>query len=349
MFTINGRKSSLFGLAALCMLVVCLLTSCASVVQTAPGWVLNPSDGYPESEYMTAVGYASNRQTAEENAKAELTKIIRQTVQSEVVATEYIGENHLSEKEIAWEKARSIDTYVRTTSELTVTGIVIQDVYITSETVPVYYALALIDRDDVGQIYKNRAIENETVINAKIAAANKEKGPISRFKIMQDAAMLATENQDNLDMLAVINKDMRKALKPAYGNAAAVEELARQALDEARVYIDVRGDDSGRVAAAFARRIQDAGFKTVEEYSVETAAITLSVDVSLSPLDMESANKYVRYVLTGSLIENSTGKEMETYSTNGREAHVTEAEARARALRTLEQYVNNLDLLSDLQ
>lgn len=348
MFTVKNGKSGLC-LFALCLTALFLCVSCASVTNRAPGWVMNSSDGYPDSQYMTAVGYASNRQTAEENAKAALTRIIRQTVQSETVAKETLSEASSSDRETAWEKARSIDTYVKTTSELTVTGIVIQDVFVTSEKVPTYYALALIDREDVGIIYKRRALELENAINEKISAAGKEAGPLSAFKLMRDAAELAVDNQDNLDMLAVINKDMRKSVQPAYGSAAEVEELARQALDKARVLIDVRGDESGRVAAAFAQRIQEAGLKTVEPGSAETAAITLTADVTLEPLDLESTNKYIRYVLTGSLVENATGKEMEAYVTNGREAHVTEAEARARALRTLEQYINKLDLLSDLQ
>lgn len=353
MFTVKNGKSGLFGLRTLCLLSLCLLScsffSCATVSNRAPEWLLNPSDDYPDAHYMTAVGYASNRLAAEENAKAELTKIIRQTVLAETVSTESVSETRLSEKEAAWEKARSIDTYVKTTSDLTVTGIVIQDVFVTSEKIPVYYALALIDREDIGQIYKRRAQDNEAAINAKIAAAKKEKGPLSKYQILKEAALVAAENQENLDMLAVINKNMRKSVNPAYGSVADVEELVRQALDAARVRVDVRGDESGRVASAFTLRIQEAGLKTVDEGSSETAAMTLSVDVSLQPIDMESSNKYIRYVLTGALIENATGKEMETYGVNGREAHVTESEARARALRTLEQYVSNLDLLSDLQ
>lgn len=346
MFTVKNLKA---GVAVLLML--CLLASCATTGRQngtgsgkAPGWVLNPSDGYPDSVYMTAVGYASNRQTAEENAKAALTKIIRQTIQSETVATESV-----SEKEAAWEKARSIDTYVKSTSELTVTGIVIEDVFVTNEKVPVWYALALIDREDVGQIYKRRALETESAINGMIAESQKEAGPLSAYKLMRDAAALAEENEETLDTLAVINKNMRKTVTPAYKSAAAVNELARKALDAARVYVDIRGDETGRIEAAFAQRIQEAGLKTVDTASADTAALTLSVDVSLEPIDMESANKYVRFVLTGALVENGTGKEMEKYGTNGREAHVTESEARARALRTLEQYVNKLDLLSDLQ
>lgn len=352
MFAVNNVKSRKISCRTLSVWTLCLvlfcLSSCASVMVKAPGWVLNPSDGYPDSKYMTAVGYASNRQTAEANATAALTKIIRQTVQSETVATESVSEV-LSEKEAAWAKARSIDTYVKTSSELTVTGIVIQDVYVTAEKVPTYYALALIDRDEVGQIYKRRALETETAINEKIAAAHSEKGPLSVYRILLDAASLARENQDNLDMLAVINSGLRKSVNPAYGSAAEVEELARQALDAARVYVNITGDETGRIEAAFAQRIQDAGLKTVDAASADTAALTLSANVSLEPLDMESSNKYIRYVLTGSLAENATGKEMETYGTNGREAHVTESEARARALRTLEQYVNKLNLLSDLQ
>ena len=219
----------------------------------------------------------------------------------------------------------------------------------TDESVSTWYALALIDREDVGQLYKRRVLETEAAINGKIAAAQAEMGPLSAYKLMKDAAALAEENEETLDTLAVINKDLRKTVSLAYKSAAAVEELARQALDATRVFVDIRGDDTGRIEAAFALRIQEAGLKTVEAGSSDTAALTLSVTVSFEPIDMEASNKFVRYVLTGSLIENATGKEMEKYGTSGREAHITESEARARALRTLEQYVNKLNLLPDLQ
>lgn len=346
MFAVKHIKAGITGLMICCLLFSCATTDSGSSIGggKAPGWVLNPSDGYPESQYMTAVGYASDRQTAEANATAALTKIIRQNVQSDTVATESV-----SSREAEWEKARSIDTYVKTTSDITITGIVIQDVYITAEKQPVYYALALVDRDEVGQIYKRRALEAEGVINDMIAASQNEVGPLSAYKIMKDAAALASQNEETLDTLTVINKTMRSSVTMAYGSAAAVEELARQKLDATRVYVDIRGDDTGRIEAAFALRIQEAGLKTVDAASADTAALTLSIDVSLEAIDMEASNKFVRYVLTGALIENATGKEMEKYGTNGREAHVTEAEARARALRTLEQYVNKLNLLSDLQ
>lgn len=301
MFTVKYLKAGVTGLLLAFLLASCASTGSAGMGGRAPGWVLNPSDGYPDSEYMTAVGYASNRQAAEANATAALTKIIRQTVQSETIATESI-----SEKEAAWEKARSIDTYVNTSSDLTVTGIVIQDVFVTSEKIPTYYALALIDREDVGQIYRRRALETESAINDMIAAAKKEAGPLSAYKLMKDASILAEENDETLDMLAVINKNMRSGVTMAYGSAADVDELARAFLDATRVFVDIRGDDTGRVEAAFALRIQEAGLKTVEAGSADTAALTLSVDVSLEAIDMETSNKFVRYVLTGALIENAT-------------------------------------------
>lgn len=348
MFTVKHMKEGIAGLVLCCLLASCATTGSTgnggSVSGKAPGWVLNPSDGYPEAEYMTAVGYASDRQTAEANATAALTKIIRQNVQSDTVTTESI-----SGREAEWEKARSIDTYVKTSSELVITGIVIDDVFVTNEKQPVYYALALIDRDDVGQIYKRRVLETEAAINDMIASSQNEVGPLSSYKIMKDAAALAEENEEALDILTVVNKDLRSTVNLAYKSAAAVEELARQKLDATRVFVDIRGDDTGRIEAAFALRVQEAGLKTVDAASADTAALTLSIDVSLEAIDMEASNKYVRYVLTGALVENVTGKEMEKYGTNGREAHVTEAEARARALRTLEQYVNKLNLLSDLQ
>ena len=56
----------------------------------------------------------------------------------------------------------------------------------------------------------------------------------------------------------------------------------------------------------------------------------------------ETQNKYVRFVVNANLIEAKTGKTVLPFSVSGREAHLSEEEAIQRAIRTIEDEINNL-------
>ena len=65
----------------------------------------------------------------------------------------------------------------------------------------------------------------------------------------------------------------------------------------------------------------------------------LDVSVRVTELDMGRQYDYVRYVLTAALTDTVTGEQLVPYTENGREAHISVAEAAQRSYRTMEQAV----------
>ena len=324
----------------LSLMIFNLFFSCASTksINTSgvPEWILSPSSVYDDSKYLSAVGYGEDRASAELSAIAAITKVIKQQVNSETVSNE-----NFTSVEGNWTTGRDVTSSVQTQSDLVISGIYIQDVYPVKKGKTLeYYALALINREETGNLYKSKIAELTPVIDNMIVEAYKNMGSFSSYGILSQAAQLAAECDLFLDMLAVINPTYYKMSIPDYGNAATVEELARRCLSQIVIGFDIKGDIDGRVAAAFSKIFSEYGIKlaSIED---EDATYTLVADVSFSPLQMsgETKNKYIRFVVNANLTELKTDKIVLPFAISGREAHLSEEEATQRAVRTIENEI----------
>lgn len=332
------RKIKLFQFTFV-MFLISIIVSCASVDSNIPKWILTPSSVYDDSEYLSAVGYGPDRVSAENAAIASITRIIKQNVKSETTSNEefYLSENN-------WNVSKDISTNITTLSDIEISGVYIQDTFAIKKGKEIeYYALALVNRKETGNHYKSKVNDFSAVINEKIIEGYKNMGTFASYSVLKEAAQLAIENDYYLDILAVINPNFYKVSLPDYGNAANVEELTRQCLSKILVGFDFTGSNDRRIVNAFSKVFSQYGINITD---VENSDLTyiLKADVSFIPLEMtrETQNKYVRFVVNANLIEAKTGKTVLPFSVSGREAHLSEEEAIQRAIRTIEDEIDNL-------
>ena len=329
------------------LMILGMLFSCATVENDVPAWILSPTSVYSDSEYLSAVGYGSDRASAENAAISAITKIVKQNVKSTTTSTESFLQTSKG-----WDTSKDLTNNDETYTDLVISGIYIQDVYPMKNGKTVeYYALALVNRKETGNHYKSKIKELTSVINEKIVDAYKNMGTFAAYSTLSEAANLAKENDYYLDILAVINPDFYKVSIPDYGNAANVEELARRCLSQIVIGFEINGDIDGRIEAAFSKIFAEYGIK-LSKITDEDATYTLVADVSFSPLNIttESKNKYIRFVVNANLSELSTEKIVLPFAVSGREAHLSEEEATQRAIRTIEneirkQYQSKVDNL----
>lgn len=319
--------------------ILSLFVACASTsTETVPQWILSPSTVYSDSEYLSAVGYGSDRQSAENAAIAAITKIIKQNVQTETTSNE-----SFSTLDGNWNIDKGISSTTKTYSDVEISGVYIQDVYPVKKGKTVeYYALALVNRKETGTMYKSKIQELSAVINQQITEGYKKMGTFDSYSLLKNATELAIECDYYLDILGVINPDFYKVSQPDYGNAENCAELARRSLAKVVIGFDVKGDIDGRVSSAFAKIFTNYGIKLADSTD-EEATYIFQADVSFSPMTMsgESKNKFIRFVLNSNLIEVASQKNILAFALSGREAHLSEEEATQRAVRTLEQEIKS--------
>ncbi|MCQ2612149.1 MAG: LPP20 family lipoprotein [Treponemataceae bacterium] len=332
-------KSCFFAVFSIA-LVASMFFSCASTPYAfAPDWIAGSqnSASYPADKYFTAVGSGETLAVAESDASAALTKIIRQTVDSRSVAAQsYVGAAAGSELQT------QLLSKVDTTSNVTISGMSIAENYcFTSpeDKSTTYYALAVVNREKTGTVYRDKILQNNEVIARQCRIADSLPGTLEAYAALQGAISLAAENEDYLDILSVVNIDMWKKISVAYGNLAALAEKSRLTLDAIHVAVVVDGDSDGRVGAAFTKVMKNFGISHFSD-SADGCSYVLKAFVSFVPLDMtSSSHKYVRYIVDASFVDCRTGRELVPFSINGREAHLTESEADQLAVRTVESEI----------
>ncbi len=336
MFTIikNPIKTILLGTISALFLTSC--TTMENQNKTAPIWVMDADAVYSEQDFLSAVGYASERAAAEAEAVANLSKILRQKVETSSFASQ-VFENNLEDQ------SQSYESTVKTSSLIDeITGIEIQEVWTSNDNTT--YALALLNRKEVGNYYYNKVTENEDAINALLNVMIDNEATFEGLSSAQKALQIALENETYLELLSVINPSIFKNIDLAYKSANAISVLIE--LEKEKIYVGVfiSDDIDTRVTAALSSVFKNAGYKSqILTSFAETSPsmpYILYGELLISPFSMTSSqnNKYVRFTLNTELVDMK-GKTSFPWSISGREAHLTETEAAQRAIRTIEEKI----------
>ena len=319
------------------LIVECILffSGCASDqnVTKAPLWVMEPDTVYPGEIYLNGVGEGSDRRTAESQAIAALGRSILQTVQTAARASQQFD---AVDETISVQN--SFESTVYTSSRIDdIAGARIKEIWIDADGR--VYALAQLNRDESGHLYKSRIDKNTAVINSQIQFADSKGVSFESLMALRQAVVLAEQNRVYMSVLAGINNNLYRIVDLPYVSAGAVRTLMQRMQEELPVAVSVSGDPSERISTALSTVFAGIGLKTIED--VASAPLILAADFLVVPIEGGTKYKYVRFVLNVSLTEQSTGKELLSFSRNGREAHVTQNEAKERAIRTAEELITS--------
>lgn len=330
-----ARAKIPFALAAALVLAAVSFLSCASggaLSGSAPLWVTAADDVYDSGDYLNAVGCAESRQKAEGEALSQLARSIRQNVVATSDATKLMSGNDAAGYDTSYGYSASVVTATEISG---IPGVGFRETWTDSDGN--VYVLAQLNREEVGRHYRKQIDANTSVVESEILYAEANSGTFEALAALRNAAAVAQRNQELMDILAGVNPDMYRLVSPDYVSAEAVSVLATREQENVAVYVAVQGDSAGRVASAFKSVLSGEGLRVTENAS--EARYVLDASVELAEVEGNSKYEYVRYVLSAELSDTVTRKVLVPYSENGREAHISQSEARQRAYRTVEDSV----------
>ncbi|GHU56652.1 hypothetical protein FACS189442_5350 [Spirochaetia bacterium] len=223
------------------------------------------------------------------------------------------------------------------TTSSNVTGLIgVQSDYWTAKDGTVYVN-ARMNRRECAARYSAMINENDGVIRLLKEDAERNSGTFDAYESLNFAVNAAVVT-DNLQGILEVIDPSATSRRPAYGNADAVRMLVQNAARAVVITVKVDGDENSRISRAFAAYFTQKGFRT------NTSGLNsylLSAVLKLENVDLPNQNnKYVRYLLTAAIADNA-GKEVFSYSRNDREGHISESEARQRALRAAEAAIGS--------
>ncbi|MDR0389632.1 MAG: LPP20 family lipoprotein [Spirochaetaceae bacterium] len=327
---------------AVCAVVLCC--SCSGspgVSQEQPGqrlaeplWVSSPSSVYDEGRYVSAVGFGADRSQAEKSALGSLTAIFGQTVQGETKAS-YRYSEAVDGGIFDSAENREIENAVKTSFVMdALIGAEIRDYWF--DGVDTHYASAVMDKIKCGMQYSELVESNERVIRNLTELSQDRRNTLEAYARYSLAATIADANGVFVNVLSVLNPAsaaaMRTTMKRGEDYRLAQVEIARNI----PIDVVVEGDQGSRVRSAFAGAFSAAGFGA----GAGSSPYRMVVSLSLSPIELPgNSNKFIRYAVSGKLIETKTGNEVFPFSISGREGHLSQSEAENRAIRVIEQKI----------
>jgi len=315
------------------------LFSCAGSPQiggkTPPLWAADTEKVYPNSDWLCVVEAEQDAKLAERAAVTRLAQVFRVDLLSVTNANRQLAESVSSVKgkqKIITSQSSDIAQELISTSA--VSGLIGLQVESWANPEGRSYANARMNRKECSARYSAMIRENEKVIGGLLSEAEKNPRTFEAFQMLNLAYTFAAVT-DNLHSLLTVLDPSAIAVRPSYGNAEAVKSLAQNAGRSIVVTVIVNGDNGGRIEKAFTDSLNSRGFRTASTGNTYTLAVSFQLEAA----DIENPTyKFARYILNYSL-KDKNGVELLSSSGNGREGHLTESEARQRAIRAAERSI----------
>jgi hypothetical protein len=316
-----------------------IVSSCASSpqIQMPPLWVTDTEKVYPDRDWLVVVEAEQDAKLAERAAVTRLSQVFRVDLVSVTDANRQFAETVSSvkgKKLLLTSQSNTIAQELISTSA--VSGLIGLQVESWSNPKGRSYANARMNRAECSARYSAMIRENEKVISGLQEEAERNPRTFEAFRMLNLAHSFALVT-DNLHSLLTVLDTSAISKRPSYGNAEAVKSLAQNAGRSIIVTVRVNGDNSGRIEKAFTESLNSRGFKTSavgDNSYVLAASFQIEDAVIVNPNNY----KFARYILNYSLKDRG-GAELFSSSDNGREGHLTDSEARQRAVRAAEQSI----------
>jgi len=299
-----------------------------------PSWVANPRNVYSEVQYVSAVGYGIDRETAEKSALGALVAIFGQTVKGEtVVSTRYTEAVKSGVIEVT--EDTDIGRAVTSSYDLeTVVGAEIKDTWF--DGAKTTYAVAVMDKAKAAILYADLVDTNESSISKLVQIPQADKNTLDAYARYDLAAAIADENARFLNILSVVSPGSAAARR---GTVSKGEDFRTECLRIAQtipITVSIANDRNNRIKTAFTSVLSDAGFKSGGAGS----RYSLNGTLSLTEAELkDNPNVFVRYLVDAELMDTLIGAVILPYSINGREGHATLSEAENRAVKVAEKKI----------
>jgi hypothetical protein len=335
----GGKKAAPVAMPILIVFIITIASSCVTAEGAkkgaTPRWVYDLKAVYPDSEWLAVVEQAGTRKNAESAAIDALARIFRTDVLGVTNAYMEYTQTITSAKK---KKITSLDESRTFAQNVTTTASVSGLVGVVTESVQdqdgIWWANARMNRAECAAVYERTVRENEKIIADLRSDAAKNPGTLDAYADLRFAVIVAQVTDDLQSKLAILDSGAaRRGVN--YGNTDALRAEAITIARAIVVDVQVSGDESGRLANALSAFFTKQGFRTGPggEYTLPAQYTVENVD-----LPNNRGYLYIRYVFQASL-RNRAGKDVFAWSENGREGHITEADARQRALRAIESAV----------
>ena len=304
-----------------------------------PVWIDGGGSGqFPPAQFLVGVGQGSSSTQASEQAYAAVSKIFK----AEITAQAKDWESYVAvdtRGRASTEHRLTIDHVTKVATDKVLENVQILDSWFDRKPRQ-YYALAGMNRAQAETAMVERLTELDRTIQTELTGARQTDDKLTHARNLKRAAK-------NLVLREAYNTDLRVIRTSGQGYPAAhrVAELTNE-LEEflatnLGISVEITGDHAEPVERALIEGLTREGFSVVGHIpDAGTGSMELRIQgqVRVRPIDVHDPQfRYVRWCVEAVVEEVSTHRVIEAISKGGREGHLTEQEASAKAVRVMQQ------------
>jgi hypothetical protein len=324
------------------------LAVCATPPSAPPAWVESAEAVYPRAVYVSATGYAGDRNTAEKNAFAALVSYFGQNIQADSTAVSSYREALSNGVIDSWTETSEMKNTIKTSSAFdNLIGAEIKETW--KDPQGTYYAVAVLEKATAAMMYAELIRANFNIIRDMTAMTPAVENSLDGVIRYRAAANIADVNVYYATIIRLLD-----AVPPDGVTAGDRYRLeAQRVIKTIPIGIRITQDRQGRIFGAFAKCLSDFGFDSgsgVLGGAASGPRYVLNVGISLQPVELPgNTNKFARIEVDANLTDSVENKVLLPYNVNSREGHLTQAEAENRSFSAAERKINEEypDLLSE--
>lgn len=324
------------------IVVMLLWTGCAWWGgHSKPEWIDGVSTAYPPGQYLLGVGQADDRAAAENQAYAALSRIFKAEVNAQAKDWEsyLVIEQRGQSRE---ERRLTLDSLTRVSTDKVLENVRIVDRWYDSKK-RLHYALAGMHRPQAETAFMERMTELDHSIHEQVETAHHATDKLTKVRELRRASR-------NLVLRETYNADLRVIRPSGQGTAAAyrvselTHELEQYLASNLVVAVAVTGDQTEPVHGALTEGLLREGLQVTSRTAGADGGggpvpeLMVQGVVRVFPIDVRDPQfKYVRWCSDFEVIDLASQRVIGVLSQGGKEGHLTEREATAKAVRVMQQ------------
>lgn len=280
--------------------------------------------GYPESEYLFAVGLGQSESEAGNRAKAELSRIFESRIKSDTLdkMRSVLAASGAEQFE------QSVESKVRVQSDVELQGVEIARMV--KEGSGEYKALAVLERAKANREWKRRVDDIDSEAEGNMKTYRSAATTLGRYRALRVVSDLWVQREIYASRINVLGY----SVPPAPFDAGEVYKQIPVLRADMPILLDIRSDYSDVVRDSVGEALGNRGF--VMTFQESESAVIIDGTITVVPVDLDSpSRKFARATASLSVIDAENGQSVSEISEARRAAHLSQSEAAELSVRKI--------------
>ena len=345
------KLSSILRFLTIAFLCGITITGCALFRgQMPPGWIEGESPTYPSEKFLVGVGEGDSRMVAEKRAYAAVARIFEARVEAQAKDSETYS---IKERQGISQTSRqlTLDHVTQVSTKKVLANVRVLDRWDQPQKGQ-FFVLAGLDRIQSERSLLEEISQMDQIVNKEVTASRAADDTLTKIRRLKRAIhTLALRDSANTDLRII--RASGQGQMPPYQLAELKIELDQHLSNDFTIQLRIQGEQAPIIRRALLEGLSREGFLSVQSaqnsrffngtqnsQSAQSADLLIRGAGTIWTVDVpDPLFVYVRWCSDLLVVDDQPQRIIGVVSRSGREGHITQREAFARASKAMQTAV----------